>query len=125
MIDIGEDPQRALSILEKADDAVVVWHGMNRDEQEALDELLKSMISQTRELTMNEDVEPVDEIQQALDRGFEPGRLWRVNDKEGNTLAETSSPKEFLFFGLLSRNDVDIYRQYNRFESEWVKEMPK
>lgn len=72
-----------------------------------------------------EDVPPVDEIQHALDRGFEPGRLWQANDKEGNTLAETTNPKDFRHFGLLDRDDVAIFRLYTRTESEWVKETPE
>lgn len=74
---------------------------------------------------MAEDAEPVDEIQDALDRGFEPGRLWIANVKEGETLAETSNPEDFRHLGLMDRDDVAFYRQYTQVISEWVKETPE
>lgn len=74
---------------------------------------------------MSEDAEPIDDIQHALDRGFEPGSSWQAVDKEGNLFAQTSNPKDFKFLGLLERDDVTFFRRYHRMESEWVKERPK
>ena len=73
---------------------------------------------------LEEDAPPVDEIAQALERGFEPGRWWQANDREGNMLAETSSPSDFAHLGLFDRPDVTFFRQYVRQDTEWVKEDP-
>lgn len=72
-----------------------------------------------------EDVPPVNEIQHALDRGFEPGPWWRITDKEGNTIETTRSPKDVLFFKSIDPKDVGIFREYTRTEVEWVKETPE
>lgn len=73
---------------------------------------------------LEEDVPPVDEVAQALERGFEPGRWWLASQLDGTVLAETSNPKEFKGLGLLDRTDVRFYRQYVRRDEEWVTETP-
>lgn len=74
---------------------------------------------------LEEDMESVDDIAQALERGFSPGLWWMASNTDGLVLAETSNPVEFVELGLMDRDDVKIYRQYLRSDVEWVRETPK
>lgn len=63
----------------------------------------------------------MDEVAQAIERGFRPGRWWRAIDREGVMLAETSNPNEFAYLGLTEREDVSFLQMYTRQDEEWVK----
>lgn len=73
---------------------------------------------------LEEDVQSVDEVVNALERGFTPGRWWQCNNMNGELQAETSDPREFESLGLLDRDDVAFYQQYIRTDIEWVRTDP-
>lgn len=74
---------------------------------------------------LEEDVEPVDEVAQALENGFRPGRWWQAISLDGTVQAETSNPADFVELGLFDKDDIRFYHQYIRSDEEWVKETPR